>query len=119
MPWKPPVYGRPRHRTERVAYQRMYDSQRVSPSKRGYGRRWQRLRKMVLARDCGICRRCGEPAGESAHVDHIVPRSQGGQDTMENLETLCHPCHSRKTATQTAGSAIKWCARPPRGRDFL
>jgi 5-methylcytosine-specific restriction endonuclease McrA len=30
-------------------------------------------------------------------VDHIVPRSRGGTDNIENLQTLCRNCHRRKT----------------------
>jgi len=48
---------------------------------------------MVLARD-PLCN-CNQPATE---VDHIVPKSAGGSDSMENLQGLCKPCHSRKTA---------------------
>lgn len=28
--------------------------------------------------------------------DHIVPRSRGGQDVLENLQTLCTECNGRK-----------------------
>lgn len=28
--------------------------------------------------------------------DHIVPRSKGGLDVLENLQTLCQPCNSEK-----------------------
>ena len=29
-------------------------------------------------------------------VDHVVPRSQGGPDTIENLVCLCERCHDLK-----------------------
>ena len=66
---------------------------RVSPSKRGYGHQWQKLRAMVLARS-PLCVRCQEPATD---VDHITPKSLGGLDNLDNLQTLCHKCHARKT----------------------
>lgn len=28
--------------------------------------------------------------------DHIVPRSKGGPDKLENYQTMCQPCNSRK-----------------------
>lgn len=28
--------------------------------------------------------------------DHIVPRSKGGADNLENLQTMCRPCNNRK-----------------------
>ena len=72
----------------------LLDKERPTPYKAGYGRRWQRLRLMVLARDpiCKICNR--EP---SVDVDHIIPKEDGGPDSMENLQGACHSCHSKKT----------------------
>ena len=73
---------------------------RPSPSKRGYGRRWQRLRMMVLRRD-PICTVPG-CIESSTDADHIVPKSQGGDDSMENLQGMCHGHHSRKTRLESA-----------------
>jgi 5-methylcytosine-specific restriction protein A len=70
-----------------------------SPNKRGYGSRWKRLRLMMLRR-FPICRRCPQASSE---VDHIVPLSKGGTDAMDNLQTLCHKCHSRKTVVEDGG----------------
>ena len=55
---------------------------------------------MVLERD-PICRGCGR--APSVHVDHVLPRAQGGTDDPSNLQGLCTPCHSRKTVTQDGG----------------
>ncbi|MDE1465644.1 HNH endonuclease signature motif containing protein [Spartinivicinus sp. A2-2] len=30
-------------------------------------------------------------------VDHIKPKSQGGNDALENLQAICRPCHQKKT----------------------
>lgn len=92
----------------RAQHTRQYDRDRGSAAARGYGARWRRLRTMVLARQpiCadpfGIHAARGEVVA-STDVDHIVPRRRGGRDTMENLQGLCHECHSRKTATQDGG----------------
>lgn len=67
---------------------------RRSARARGYGRRWEQLRIMVLHRDAYTCQRCGREGNE---VDHIRPKRAGGQDAMDNLQTLCKPCHSAKT----------------------
>jgi hypothetical protein len=55
--------------------------------------RWQ-----VFARDNWKCKKCGRGAqdGIILQVDHIVPRSKGGKDTMDNYQTLCHICNMGK-----------------------
>lgn len=45
----------------------------------------------VRERDLWRCRACGLADLLEAH--HIVFRSQGGPDTLENLITLCKHCH--------------------------
>lgn len=58
----------------------------------------KRLRFAVLHRDLFRCRYCGRgPAYDIAlEVDHVMPRSQGGRDEMENLVTSCHDCNQGK-----------------------
>lgn len=57
-------------------------------------------RKCVWARDRGQCRLCPtvQPRG-GWEMDHILPVSEGGGECgLENLRTLCRPCHRRETA---------------------
>jgi len=58
-------------------------------------RTWRKLRKLVLARD-PICKHCKRVP--SVDVDHIVPRKDGGDNSMSNLQGLCKSCHSKKSA---------------------
>jgi 5-methylcytosine-specific restriction protein A len=85
---------------------------RPSAAARGYGHRWRKLRSVILRRD-PICRACGRAA--STDVDHVVPRSAGGTDEAENLQGLCHACHSRKTAV----SDRRWRRAKTGGPNFL
>lgn len=54
------------------------------------------LRKKVFERDQYRCRLCGD--WHNLSVDHIHPVAHGGTDDMENLQTLCQTCNSRKGA---------------------
>lgn len=56
----------------------------------------QSVRQTIYARDGHACLTCG--ATERLTLDHIYPWSLGGSDTMENLQTLCWSCNSRKGA---------------------
>ena len=60
------------------------------------------LRYKVLSRDRFRCVICGRsPAKDpniELHVDHILPWSRGGQNTEENLRTLCFDCNLGKGA---------------------
>jgi 5-methylcytosine-specific restriction endonuclease McrA len=54
---------------------------------------WWYQRKQALKRDKYACRHCGLMAKKGLHVHHIVPRSQGGSNYVDNLLTLCKECH--------------------------
>ena len=51
-------------------------------------------RRAVFARDGWECQYCG--ARTSLTVDHVIPRSKGGDSTWENVVTSCAPCNLRK-----------------------
>src|ERR1041385_5307504 len=74
-----------RHAHERGLAARDFDRRRGSAAKRGYGRRHERWRRMVLARDplCKIAKLCDGTA-LSTEADHVVPLSQGGTWELEN-----------------------------------
>ena len=54
-------------------------------------------RKNILLRDRNTCQYCSVvlPSGELT-LDHVVPRSRGGNSTWENLVACCHACNRRK-----------------------
>jgi 5-methylcytosine-specific restriction protein A len=78
------------------------DRRRGSAAARGYGARWRRLRAMYLRANP----RCVDPF--EVHetlmlantVDHVLPKSEGGTDVWDNLQSLCASCHNRKTASE-------------------
>ena len=50
------------------------------------------LRRKVLAREGNACLACGCRHRLQAH--HVVPFSEGGTTTLDNLITLCRRCHT-------------------------
>lgn len=50
-------------------------------------------RRAVFARDDHRCQYCGATA---ENIDHVVPRSRGGQHVWENVVAACRPCNTRK-----------------------
>ncbi|NJL21820.1 MAG: HNH endonuclease [Leptolyngbyaceae cyanobacterium SM1_3_5] len=54
----------------------------------------------VLASNHWKCCSCGRTVKEhgiTLHVDHILPRSKGGTDSRENLQSLCMKCNIGKS----------------------
>lgn len=54
------------------------------------------LRLAVYERDGFTCLHCGSV--QNLSLDHIHPYSRGGLDVLDNLQTLCRSCNSRKGA---------------------
>lgn len=81
------------------------DRSRGTRHQRGYGGSWEKTRKRIFERDCGLCQQCKREGrltavGDrpySAWCDHIIPKAEGGTDDDDNLQTLCRACHQAKT----------------------
>lgn len=61
----------------------------------------------VLQRDNWTCVFC---AGKATTIDHVLPRSRGGEDIWENLAAACQPCNNRKDnkTPEEAGMKLLW-----------
>jgi 5-methylcytosine-specific restriction endonuclease McrA len=53
---------------------------------------YRALRQLVLCRDAWRCQACGKASQLEIH--HIEFRSSLGDDSLENLITLCAACHA-------------------------
>jgi len=64
------------------------------------GRRLQAIRKAHFMRYplCVMCQANGRVT-LAQELDHIEALSNGGEDTDDNRQGLCIPCHAAKTAT--------------------
>lgn len=75
-------------------------------------------RRNIFARDNNQCQYCGKkfPTTELS-LDHVVPRSQGGQSTWENIVCCCLACNVRKggrTPKQAGMTLIRKPEKPKR-----
>ncbi|MCK5492976.1 MAG: HNH endonuclease [Candidatus Omnitrophica bacterium] len=56
-----------------------------------------RLRFLVLKRDNFICQYCGRKSPEAElQIDHMLPKSKGGKNNVDNLITSCRECNQGK-----------------------
>ena len=57
-----------------------------------------------------MCGTTSTPSGKKLPVHHIVPASLGGSHELDNLVTLCPPCHVRldKSMLEETLKALQW-----------
>jgi len=95
------------------------------------------VKRAVVARDKHVCQLCGHdiraeelawrnarPSGgvgekvgaqfaawrrarPREEYDHIIPFCEGGKTVLENMRTLCHECHLKRTAEWRKSKAAK------------
>lgn len=70
----------------------------------------------IYARDNDTCQYCGKNLPRSElNLDHVMPRTQGGKTTWENVVCSCVPCNLRKggrTPEQAHMNLLKKPVRP-------
>jgi 5-methylcytosine-specific restriction endonuclease McrA len=75
-------------------------------------------RRNIFARDNNQCQYCGKRFSTSElSLDHVIPRSQGGQSSWENIVCACINCNVRKggrTPKQAHMSLIRKPEKPKR-----
>jgi 5-methylcytosine-specific restriction endonuclease McrA len=71
-------------------------------------------RRGVFARDSHRCQYCGA-AAES--IDHVIPRSKGGEHTWENVVAACRPCNVRKGDRLLSATSMQLRSRPVAPRE--
>jgi 5-methylcytosine-specific restriction endonuclease McrA len=68
-------------------------------------------RKAVLARDAYTCQYCGHEAA-GLTVDHVIPRSRGGESVWENIVASCAPCNRKKGSRMPREARMEPAKRP-------
>ena len=74
-------------------------------------------RRNIFARDANRCQYCGKRFGTSElSLDHVVPRSQQGPTTWDNIVTCCIACNVRKGGRTPEQANMKLLAKPVKPR---
>jgi len=74
-----------------------------------YPRRNAITRRGVFARDGGRCQYC---MSKAESIDHVKPRSRGGQHTWENVVAACRPCNAKKRDRLLSEIAMRLRSQP-------
>jgi hypothetical protein len=65
-------------------------------------------KEMLLARDRYVCAYCANRFRvDQLDMEHIVPRSKGGEDSWMNLVAACKACNSRKANRTPEAAGMK------------
>ena len=72
-------------------------------------------RRAVFGRDGHTCQYCGGPADS---LDHVKPRSKGGDHTWENVVACRRTCNVRKGARTPDESGLRLRSQPGPPRRF-
>jgi 5-methylcytosine-specific restriction endonuclease McrA len=74
-------------------------------------------RRNIFARDNNQCQYCGRKFVTSElSLDHVIPRSQGGQTTWENIVCACVACNVRKGGRTPKQAHLSLIRKPEKPR---
>lgn len=65
-------------------------------TKGAYQRWYADCRAKDIPRNCHLAKQLPS-FPRAAQIDHIIPFSEGGLTVLENMRTLCEPCHKQRT----------------------
>lgn len=76
-------------------------------------------RALIYKRDDHECQYCGSK--KDLTLDHVIPRSKGGQDTWENLVTCCVTCNLKKAdkSLKESGMILRSTPKAPLSKVLL
>ena len=74
-----------------------------------YQRRIPVNRRTVFQRDDHRCQYCGRQA---ENLDHVIPRSQGGEHSWLNVVAACRRCNTRKGGRTPAEAGLTLVQKP-------
>jgi len=75
-------------------------------------------RKNILHRDNNTCQYCGKVSSELS-IDHVVPKSKGGENSWENTVAACLRCNTLKGNKLPQEAGLKLARKPRKPVDYL
>jgi 5-methylcytosine-specific restriction endonuclease McrA len=69
------------------------------PGRESLSKRLGKVARQIRERDghrCQYCAATAEQSGAHLHLDHLTPRSAGGEDAATNLVLACRRCNSAR-----------------------
>ena len=73
----------------------------------------------ILIRDRYLCQYCGKPLkSQEVTLDHILPKSRGGETIWENLATCCTRCNVKKGSQLPEEAGLTLLRDPRKGATF-
>ncbi|MBU4484814.1 HNH endonuclease [bacterium] len=71
----------------------------------------------IILRDKHTCQYCGKLFKKNLlNIDHVIPRSQGGLSTWDNVVCSCHPCNRKKGGRTPEQAIMKLLKKPQKPR---
>ncbi|MEM0951383.1 MAG: HNH endonuclease [Cyanobacteria bacterium P01_H01_bin.74] len=67
-------------------------------------------RRNIMHRDNYACQYCGRQT--ELTIDHVIPRSKGGQNTWNNVVVACQRCNTLKGSKTIKESGLKLMNKP-------
>jgi 5-methylcytosine-specific restriction endonuclease McrA len=75
-------------------------------------------KKNILKRDNFTCQYCGEKP-QILTIDHIIPKSRGGETTWNNVVVACKPCNLKKSNKTLDESGLVLAKKPIKPNFYL
>ncbi len=77
-------------------------------------------RKNIFLRDDNVCQYCDKhkPAKE-LNIDHVIPKSQGGKNTWDNLVCSCIKCNAEKRDRTPKEAGMSLIRKPKKPSQYL
>lgn len=77
-------------------------------------------RRMLFRRDNDQCQYCGcKPGTSELSIDHVMPKSRGGETTWENCVASCVDCNSKKANRTPEQAGMRLRKKPGKPKSNL